>query len=872
MDAAFPQLFAYCQADPLFFESPLRMDDRSSRFAVNRRPLPDGWRARDSDLWVVLEPPGTRLPEQGWKIHVSSALDTADEVCDLVVGFCLDRGIPLKYLRSRAAYELLNSKYADRGGSGKLVTVYPPDEARFGEALPELAALLRDFTGPYVLSDLRYEDSPVYVRYGAFRRMTYTSPDGELVHAVRAPDGRLVPDDRSPFFTVPEWVTVPEVLLPSLARMEAGGEGEFPFEIERPLHFSNGGGVYLARTRDAGGYVVLREARPHAGLDGTGADAVTRLGREREILRRLRGLDCVPRLLDHLVVWEHHYLVQEYVEGRTLMEEVFARYPLVGPDPTAEALAAYTSWATDVLARVDHALMSVHARGVRFGDLHPGNVIVRPDGSVVLVDFEIASDLARTKPAGLATPGFTAPPELVGREADDYVLNCLRQWVFLPISPLTERSPVKLATLTEAVAAHFPVPAGFAPRMLRRFTAGRGPLGEDAPARMFTAAQPDWPAIRDSIVAGIAASATPDRPDRLFPGDPELFVSGGFTVGQGAAGVLWAMRQVGCEVPPEYVDWLTAAARRCADPRPGLLDGLHGVAAVLESLGRRDDALELLDRARKLHGELVTPGIQGGLAGAGLSLLHFAGITGDEGLRTEALDLGRRLAEQFDAGDAGMFHPDSRVGLQHGLTGVALYLLELYEATGETRHLDLAGQALRREVDRGHVLADGTFQLLEGNRYHAYLSSGSIGLALVLARYLGRRPEPGFDDVVDGARRACRAPFVRHPFLFLGRAGTIAALRLLGRPEDQPAVGEHVRRLGWHALSYQGHLAFPGNQLLRLSMDLTTGSAGILAALGVAFGDTTSVVPLLDLRAPAPAPAGEGGGDAHRRAVAPALS
>ncbi|MFF5213012.1 class III lanthionine synthetase LanKC [Streptosporangium sp. NPDC000396] len=846
MDATIPQLLAYCQADTVFFEPPWRIPDHDSLLSVSRRSLPAGWQRRDNDLWVVWHPPGVTLPPQGWKIHISATLADADAVCDLVANFCLGRNLAVKFLRSRAALRLLNSKYAERGSSGKLITLYPAGEDELSEALPALAGLLRGFTGPYILSDLRYEDSPVYVRYGAFRPMTCTDPDGEPVYAIRTPGGTLVPDERAPAFTVPEWVTVPEVLRESVARLGAGGDEEFPYQIERPLHFSNGGGVYLARDRDSGRYVVLSEARPHAGLDRDGADAVTRLARERDILERLSGLDCVPRVLGYRVIWEHHFLVEEYIEGKTLMEEVFDRYPLVGPDPSGESTAAYTRWATGILAKVDHALMSIHAKGVRFADLHPGNIIVRPDGGVALIDFEIASDLADPRTPGLAAPGFTAPAGLSGRAADEYAMNCLRQWVFLPISPLTERDPVKLSSLTGVITEHFPVPPAFGTRLIRQFGTGHGPLGEDEPARLFSG-EPHWPTIRDSLVAGINASATPERADRLFPGDPQQFVTGGFTLANGAAGVLWALHQADAAVPSEHVDWLVAATRRAADPRPGLLDGLHGVAAALESLGRRDDALDLLDRARELHDGLAAPGIHGGLAGAGLSLLHFFGLTADEELRTEALDIGEKLAARLGDGEPS----PGRAGLQHGLTGVAFYFLRLHETTGESRYLDLARLALRREIDRGRVLPDGTFQLLEGNRYHAYLGTGSSGLALVLSRYLARRDEPGFADVIDGARRACRSPFIRHPFLFMGRAGTIAALRLLDLPEDRPMVREHVRRLAWHALSYQGHLAFPGNQLLRLSMDFATGAAGVLAALGVAFNQNASIIPILDLRSPA---------------------
>jgi hypothetical protein len=38
-------------------------------------------------------------------------------------------------------------------------------------------------------------------------------------------------------------------------------------------------------------------------------------------------------------------------------------------------------------------------------------------------------------------------------------------------------------------------------------------------------------------------------------------------------------------------------------------------------------------------------------------------------------------------------------------------------------------------------------------------------------------------------------------------------------------------------MSYQGQLAFPGHQMMRLSMDLATGTAGCLLALAAAFDE-----------------------------------
>jgi hypothetical protein len=58
-------------------------------------------------------------------------------------------------------------------------------------------------------------------------------------------------------------------------------------------------------------------------------------------------------------------------------------------------------------------------------------------------------------------------------------------------------------------------------------------------------------------------------------------------------------------------------------------------------------------------------------------------------------------------------------------------------------------------------------------------------------------------------------------------------------------VAKQVRGLAWHALPYENGMAFPGTGLLRLSMDLATGSAGVLLALGAVLHDEPVYAPLL---------------------------
>ncbi|MBA3293838.1 MAG: hypothetical protein H0T40_08920 [Geodermatophilaceae bacterium] len=123
-----------------------------------------------------------------------------------------------------------------------------------------------------------------------------------------------------------------------------------------------------------------------------------------------------------------------------------------------------------------------------------------------------------------------------------------------------------------------------------------------------------------------------------------------------------------------------------------------------------------------------------------------------------------------------------------------------------------------------------------------------MGIGLVLDRYLALRDDEQFAAASRGIDVAAQSQFYIEPGLFSGRAGMILYLSRKHRPGTagaDPVVAGHVRRLEWHAVDYEGRLAFPGEQLLRLSMDLATGSAGVLLALGAALHDEPVHLPFL---------------------------
>jgi hypothetical protein len=383
------------------------------------------------------------------------------------------------------------------------------------------------------------------------------------------------------------------------------------------------------------------------------------------------------------------------------------------------------------------------------------------------------------------------------------------------------------------------------------------PLAPDAGA---------WVRARRSMAAAIMASATPNRTDRLFPGDPRQFTTGGLNLAYGAAGVLYALSQVGASRNEDLEDWLV---QRAVHPdegsRLGFYDGLHGVAYVLEQLGHHGEARkvldicthELQDRWDRLGLDLI-----GGLSGIGLNLAHFATCYDDPSLRELAWTVAGKVADRLGHEDdvptiSGGPHPYA--GLLRGSSGPALLFLRLFEQSGDEALLDLAATALRQDLRRCVRLDEGMLHVDEDWRTMPYIADGSVGIGMVVDDFLVHRHDDQFADASVAIRRAAEGGFYIEPGLFYGRAGMILYLSRsgpAGTGGGDPVVARHIHRLAWHALGHQGELAFPGEQLLRLSMDLATGTAGVLLALGAALHDQSVHLPFL---APSGARPGRGG-------------
>ncbi|MBB4934083.1 hypothetical protein F4561_004903 [Lipingzhangella halophila] len=820
-------------------------------------PVPDGWERKVGAEWVVMRPDNWSGPRQGWKIHLSATLENAPEILDTVWEYCMSHPVMFKFIRSTGVLARRNGKYGDRGSSGKFISLFPPNDADLEKLLHDLDGLLSGNDGPYILSDLRWRSGPLYVRYGGFDMMMGVDTSGEMVPCIVNPQGELVPDHRGPSFRVPDWVDIPGFLDEAHKARRAQNLSDFPFTVYRALHFSNGGGVYRATASETGEDVILKEARPFSGIDASNEDAVERIRREKWALEVLDGMPGIPRVERFIRGHEHYFLVREFVAGRPLNARIQEKNPLLTGDGHAsgQACAEYARWGLSILEQVRSGISGMHERGVVFGDLQPRNILVDDDDTVGFIDFEAISSVADASPQSLGTPGYAAPQGYTGTDIDWYAFGCLCLAVFAPVTTLVPWGEDKVRALLELVEKSFDLPEDFAAEVRRH-------LGRDHAAAV-PFADPEWKPdgvsgpspTRDRIIGEIVAGAAPEREDRLHPGDIAQFLrpGGGVAFGSGALGVLWAARQADAPLPGAHLEWtlerLEHLERTSAleSMGPGLFHGSAGISYALRTLGRGAEADRVLERA--LEAPRGTElGIADGLSGIGLELLHRSCRSDEDTHAAQA----RRVAE--DVVEALHLSPVDRRkrGLLHGRCGAALFLVRCYERFRDPAMLQEAGEALHSELSAvGWAPESGRFDpSAHVRRTHGL--SGMPGIGVALHAYLRHVDEPPLRTALDDCRETMESPIVACAGLEHGRAGTILALSRVtgGTAEEIPALLRHGDALGWYAISTDdGRLGFLGAHNLRLSADLLTGSAGVLAALR-ALSHGPDSFPVLDPQEP----------------------
>jgi beta-lactam-binding protein with PASTA domain/tRNA A-37 threonylcarbamoyl transferase component Bud32 len=211
------------------------------------------------------------------------------------------------------------------------------------------------------------------------------------------------------------------------------------YRIEREL--GRGGMAKVFEGTDAvlGRQVAVKILAPQFADD---EGFVQRFRREAQAAARLSNPNLVS-VYDTGDEGGVHYIVMEYVEGKTLA------------DYLAGGGRIMSDRAIEVSEAVANALSAAHAQGVIHRDIKPGNIMLTPTGQVKVTDFGIArmtttAETVAQTAAVLGTASYLSPEQAQGQPVDGrsdiYSLGCVLYEMVTGRPPFLGDSPVAVAS------------------------------------------------------------------------------------------------------------------------------------------------------------------------------------------------------------------------------------------------------------------------------------------------------------------------------------------------------------------------------------------------------------------------------------------
>ena len=227
------------------------------------------------------------------------------------------------------------------------------------------------------------------------------------------------------------------------------------YEIVRKLAHGEIATVYLARQRNAERQLVLKVL--HQVADSSTGKALDRFLREYELIARLDHPNVV-RIYDFGVADDHAYIAMEYCGGGSLKRRV------------AGGMDRYEAYR--LMRDIAAALGVLHAAGILHRDLKPTNVLFRDDGSLALIDFGLAKQVAlqaEVTGAGaiFGTPYYMSPEQGHGEPVD--VRGDIYSLGVIFYEMLTGSKPYDGDTAMAVIVKHRLAPVPGLPTSLREF-------------------------------------------------------------------------------------------------------------------------------------------------------------------------------------------------------------------------------------------------------------------------------------------------------------------------------------------------------------------------------------------------------------------
>ncbi len=202
-----------------------------------------------------------------------------------------------------------------------------------------------------------------------------------------------------------------------------------PYQLERAIARTAHALLYQARDVRTGQEAAVKVALPT--LDR----AVFR--QEKSLLARLKHPNIVSILDSGTAMGDGSlWYAMEFVRGGTLSEFSKSGGPKPAPGVKRRVDGAYLERVEFLTEKICGALAHLHIQGLVHGDVKPDNVLIREDGTPVLIDFGAATEFAATGRDRFkvdahitGTAAYMAPEQIRGdfvdARVDLYALGCV---------------------------------------------------------------------------------------------------------------------------------------------------------------------------------------------------------------------------------------------------------------------------------------------------------------------------------------------------------------------------------------------------------------------------------------------------------------
>ncbi|MCI9072079.1 MAG: serine/threonine protein kinase [Lachnospiraceae bacterium] len=167
--------------------------------------------------------------------------------------------------------------------------------------------------------------------------------------------------------------------------------------------------VYMAINEKANKTWAIKEVRKDGRLDFE--EVKQGLTVETNMLKKLRH-DNLPSIVDVIEDEDTFIIVMDYIEGKPLSDAI--------QEFGAQSQESVIKWAKQLC----NVLGYLHSQtpAIIYRDMKPSNVMLKPDGNLVLIDFGIAREYKEQNLADttcLGTIGYAAPEQFGGRGQTD---------------------------------------------------------------------------------------------------------------------------------------------------------------------------------------------------------------------------------------------------------------------------------------------------------------------------------------------------------------------------------------------------------------------------------------------------------------------